>query len=146
MSRRIADLINTAPYKPSTRQHILSLIWELAEVEKVAGLDRVSLIRDRLNSLSRSLHKTGKEQVALVNLAIYVLKRLEFRDKVPDDRCTHVVTDHAFCAATRRLGYDMVSLKDLAMKEAAAAGLRPVMEGGRIVTFLPSRGAQNVQA
>lgn len=78
----------------------------------------------------------------MVHCVIFTIKRM-----IPEltqfdhPRTAHLVTDHAFCSAIERLGYDLSGYKDKALEEATAAGLRPVHHGGVIVTFLPAKGA-----
>lgn len=145
MSKRIHDLIISYPAKPRVRQALLSLIFEFVELEK-QGINSFMRKRDALNLLLKPLSVVGGETASLVQGTIFVLKRIR-PELMPDDRDGHYVTDHAFCAAVRRLGHDMAGLKDKAHAEAIEAGLRPVHADGLIVTFLPAlKGAADVQA
>jgi hypothetical protein len=100
-------------------------------------------VRNGLGALVSNLKKKNHHKSsALVAASIRVIKEIRaemFSGEITTDN--HTVTDHAFCAAIRRLGYDIEKYKDAAMEEALEHGLIPVMSERHIVTFLPNRNS-----
>jgi hypothetical protein len=98
-------------------------------------------IRSKLNTLHNRLKRDGYGvQAAIVASAIYVLKRIAETPDTEPYFDGHALSDHAFCAAMRRLGYDLYRYKDMALEEAREAGLVPVQDGRTVITFLPAKG------
>jgi hypothetical protein len=146
MSKRVLELIASAPYSNKVKTIVNSMAYDLSKIEKMP-LNKAKKIRMGLGNLAASLSKPHKQGdgLSIVQCCLFVTKRL-LPDLMLDEGETdrHIVTDHAFCSAVRRLGHDMQSLKDRALEEALENGLFPVKNKGWIVTFLPPQGDQNV--
>jgi hypothetical protein len=140
---RLNEVILHMKAPPTPKIAIDSFLKLAPDFARLYGCDasQVYRIRTKLNELQNKLKRRGHGvQCAVVSSAIYVLKRITETGVEKSYHDGHSVSDHAFCSAIRRLGYDLPTYKDQALSEALDAGLIPVMSGGTIITFLPTAG------
>lgn len=137
-NQSILTLINSAPMSESNKRALRRLVPEFLRIGEMPKA-RKMIIRNKLNAFMHR-YKQGSTAELITGGVIYIIKRLG-EQPLKDEDVTdgHLITDHAFCAAMRRLGYDVEGFKDKALAEAKEAGLIPVYvaAGSKIVTFLP---------
>lgn len=134
----ILRLIAMAPISESNKNIVRRLLPDLLKVCSAPRWARM-VMRNRLNAYM-SRYKQGSTPDLVAGCVVYIIKRVSetpLRDQDVTDN--HIMSDHAFCAAMRRLGYDVEAFKDKAMAEATRAGLMPIYVGNgeKIVTFIP---------
>jgi hypothetical protein len=123
------------------RPFLIKLLPELMRLER-ADVREIIRVRNALGQLAADYSRNGHHKAhGLITATIRLIKEIRadlFTGEIGDcPTDNHAVTDHAFCAAIRRLGYDIAKYKDHAMEEAIECGLLPVMRENVIVTFLP---------
>lgn len=128
-------ILSDAPYSKRIKSYVVQL---KPEIEKFPLLSKpkLFLIRNRLNEFFRQ--NNGYDAKCIAQCLCFILKRIApdaLSQKEKTDK--HKVSDHAFCMAVLRLGYDLKSLKDSAYKESMEAGLIPIYGPKNILTFLP---------
>lgn len=138
------DIIDGSPYSPAIKIWVKTLAPALERLRRKPPMAMYSA-RNALNTLAATMHsqKLYGERLAIVQCVLYTIKRMAATPP-EDDGDNHELSDHAFCAAMRRLGYDIIKFKDQAKAEAIAAGLVPVfgvkagsVKKHQIFTFLP---------